>query len=47
VTEITDAEMFNQLIESCYINRAFRLAVRWKLGKKEVKRPQVREIGEY
>ncbi len=47
VTEVTDAQMFYQQIESRYINRFFRLAVRLKLGKKEVKRPQVREIGAY
>ncbi|HTE09690.1 MAG TPA: TonB-dependent receptor [Chitinophagaceae bacterium] len=47
VTEIVDTETFGQHLESRYINRFFRLAVRWKLGKKEVKRPQVKEIGGY
>lgn|GEM_PF-1256775 len=47
VTEVTAAETFNQHIESRYINRFFRVAVRWKLGKREVKRPVVNEIGGY
>jgi outer membrane receptor protein involved in Fe transport len=47
VTEVTSAETFDQHIESRYINRFFRVAVRWKLGKKEVERPEVRKISGY
>jgi hypothetical protein len=47
VTEVTDAETFKQHTESRYINRFFRLALRWKWGKKEIARPQVREIDGY
>jgi outer membrane receptor protein involved in Fe transport len=47
ITEITDAETFHQNTETRYINRYFRIALRWKWGKKEVTRPQVREIGGY
>lgn len=47
IREVTDAESFHQQTESRYINRFFRLAVRWKLGKKEVGRPQVRELRGY
>ncbi|MGK6350674.1 TonB-dependent receptor domain-containing protein [Parapedobacter sp. DT-150] len=47
VTEVTAAETFDQHVESRYINRFFRVALRWKLGKKEVERPEIREIDGY
>lgn len=47
VSEHTFAETFNQDIETRFINRFFRLSIKWKLGKKEVNRPQVKEIGGY
>lgn len=47
ITEVIEGELFDQQIESRYINRLFRVALRWKWGKKEVTRPQVREIGGY
>jgi len=47
VTEVIATETFSQDTESRYINRFFRLSMRWKLGKKEIQRPQVREIGGY
>lgn len=47
VTEVISAETFDQNIESRYIHRFLRVAVRWKPGKKEVERPEVREIRGY
>lgn len=47
VTAFINTETFDQHIENRYINRFFRVAMRWKLGKKEVERPQVKEIGGY
>jgi outer membrane receptor protein involved in Fe transport len=47
VSEITDGATFNQRMDNRFINRFFRLSIRWKWGKKTVARPQVREIGGY
>jgi outer membrane receptor protein involved in Fe transport len=47
VSEITKAATFDQQLETRYINRSFRVSVRWRWGKKTVSRPQVREIGGY